>query len=39
MIGHYYLATPNGHRGSMFLEETGLPCTVIPINIGRGEQF
>jgi GST-like protein len=23
----------------MFLEETGLPCRIVPINIGKGEQF
>lgn len=39
MIDLYYWTTPNGHKVTIFLEETGLPYTVKPINIGRGEQF
>lgn len=39
MIDLYYWTTPNGHKVTMFLEETGLPYRVIPINIGKGEQF
>src|SRR6201991_2749276 len=39
MIDLYYWTTPNGHKITMFLEETGLPYKVIPINIGKGEQF
>lgn len=39
MIDLYYWTTPNGHKVTMFLEETGLPYEVIPINIGKGEQF
>ena len=39
MIDLYYWTTPNGHKITIFLEETGLPYTVKPINIGRGEQF
>ena len=39
MIDLYYWTTPNGHKVTMFLEETGLPYKVIPINIGKGEQF
>ena len=39
MIDLYYWTTPNGHKITMFLEETGLPYTLIPINIGKGEQF
>lgn len=39
MIELYYWTTPNGHKITMFLEEVGLPYTVIPINIGAGEQF
>src|SRR5580698_5807836 len=31
--------TPNGRKISVALEEMGLPYTVHPINIGRGEQF
>jgi GST-like protein len=39
MIELYYWPTPNGHKITMFLEETGLPYEIRPINIGRGEQF
>ena len=39
MIDLYYAATPNGWKISIMLEECGLPYRVIPINLGRGEQF
>lgn len=39
MIDLYYWTTPNGHKITMFLEEAALPYRIIPINIGRGEQF
>jgi GST-like protein len=39
MIDLYYWTTPNGHKITIFLEETGLPYTIQPIHIGRGEQF
>ncbi len=39
MIDLYYWTTPNGHKITIFLEEVGLPYTVIPINIGAGDQF
>ncbi len=39
MIDLYYWTTPNGHKITMFLEETGLKYKVFPINIGKGEQF
>jgi GST-like protein len=39
MIDLYYWTTPNGHKITIFLEETGLPYTIKPINISRGEQF
>jgi len=39
MIDLYYWTTPNGHKVTIFLEETGLPYVVKPVNIGRGEQF
>lgn len=35
----YYWTTPNGHKITMFLEEVGLPYTIVPINIGAGDQF
>ncbi len=39
MIDLYYWPTPNGHKITMFLEETGLPYEIKPIDIGRGAQF
>lgn len=39
MIDLYYWTTPNGHKVTLFLEETGLPYRLHPINIGKGEQF
>jgi GST-like protein len=39
MIDLYYWPTPNGHKITLFLEETGMPYTIIPVNIGKGEQF
>src|ERR1700756_1257908 len=39
MIDVYYWTTPNGHKVTIFLEEAGLEYKIIPINIGKGEQF
>ncbi|MBV1705764.1 MAG: glutathione S-transferase N-terminal domain-containing protein [Hyphomicrobiales bacterium] len=39
MIDLHYWPTPNGHKITMFLEETGLPYKIFPVNIGKGEQF
>jgi GST-like protein len=39
MIDLYYWTTPNGHKITMFLEEVELPYTIIPVNIGTGDQF
>ncbi len=39
MIDLYYWTTPNGHKITMFLEETGLPYRIVPVNIGTGAQF
>ncbi len=39
MIDLYYWPTPNGWKISIALEEMGLPYKVLPVNIGRGEQF
>jgi GST-like protein len=39
MIDLYYWTTPNGHKITMFLEETGLPYRIKAVNIARGEQF
>jgi GST-like protein len=39
MIDLYYWPTPNGHKVTLFLEEAGLPYRLVPVNIGKGEQF
>src|SRR6202051_1749126 len=39
MIDLHYWSTPNGHKITIFLEETGLPYKIFPINIGKGDQF
>ena len=39
MIDLHYWPTPNGWKVSIMLEETGLPYRLVPVNIGRGEQF
>jgi GST-like protein len=39
MIDLYYWPTPNGWKASIALEEMELPYRVIPVNIGRGDQF
>jgi GST-like protein len=38
-IDLYFWPTPNGHKITIFLEEAGLPYRIIPVNIGRGDQF
>src|SRR5262245_26038172 len=39
MIDIYYWTTPNGHKITMFTEETGIEYRLHPVNIGKGEQF
>jgi GSH-dependent disulfide-bond oxidoreductase len=39
MIELHYWTTPNGHKITMFLEETGLPYRIVPVRIGAGDQF
>ncbi|MBV8975118.1 MAG: glutathione S-transferase N-terminal domain-containing protein [Sinobacteraceae bacterium] len=39
MIDLYYWTTPNGHKITMFLEETALPYRIVPVNISSGAQF
>jgi GST-like protein len=35
----HYWPTPNGWKISIMLEECRLPYTLVPVNIGKGEQF
>ncbi|WP_305805321.1 glutathione binding-like protein [Stenotrophomonas sp. YIM B06876] len=39
MIELYYWPTPNGHKITLFLEESGLEYRIHPVNIGKGDQF
>ncbi len=39
MIDLHYWTTPNGHKVTILLEESGLPYRIIPVNISKGDQF
>lgn len=39
MIDLYFWPTPNGHKITIFLEEAQIPYRIVPVNIGRGDQF
>ena len=39
MIDVYFWPTPNGYKVTVMLEEIGLRYKVIPVNIGKGDQF
>ena len=39
MIDFYYWPTPNGWKVAIMLEECALPYHMIPVDIGKGEQF
>jgi GSH-dependent disulfide-bond oxidoreductase len=39
MIDFYFWDTPNGYKVQIFMEESGLEHRVIPVNIGKGDQF
>jgi GST-like protein len=39
MIELHYWTTPNGHKITTFLEEAGVPYKIVPVNIGKGDQF
>ena len=39
MIDLYYAPTPNGWKITIMLEECNLPYKVIPVNLGKGDQF
>lgn len=39
MIECWTWPTPNGHKVHIALEEMGLPYKVVPVAIGKGEQF
>lgn len=39
MIDLYYAPTPNGHKITLFLEETQLDYRIIKVDISKGDQF
>jgi GSH-dependent disulfide-bond oxidoreductase len=39
MLHLHYWPTPNGKKITIFLEEAGLDYRIVPVNIGRGDQF
>lgn len=39
MIDLYFWTTPNGYKVLLFLEEAGLDHHIVPVNIGKGDQF
>jgi GST-like protein len=38
-IEFHFWTTPNGWKVAIMLEECELPYTVVPVNIGKGDQF
>ena len=39
MLELHYWPTPNGKKVTILLEELGVPYKIVPMNIGRGDQF
>lgn len=39
MIDFHYWPTPNGWKVAILLEELGVEYRMVPVNIGRGDQF
>ena len=39
MIDFYYWPTPNGWKVAILLEELGVEYCMIPVRIGKGDQF
>lgn len=39
MLELFYWPTPNGKKVTILLEELGVPYTLTPTNIGKGDQF
>jgi GSH-dependent disulfide-bond oxidoreductase len=39
MIDLYYWPTPNGKKVTILLEELGIDYKIVPLHIGRGDQF
>jgi GST-like protein len=39
MIDLHYWPTPNGHKITIFLEESGLEHRIVPVDLSKNEQF
>ena len=39
MLELHYWPTPNGRKVTILLEELGVAHKIVPMNIGRGDQF
>lgn len=39
VVDLHYWTKPNGRKVGLFLEEAGLPYRIVPVHIGRGDQF
>ena len=39
MIQFYYHPSPNPAKVALFLEESGLPYEIVPVDTRKGEQF
>jgi GST-like protein len=39
MIDLYYAPTPNGWKITIMLEESAIPYRIIPVDLGKGDQF
>ena len=39
MIDLHFWTTPNGYKPLLFLEETGIPHRIVPVDISKGAQF
>jgi GST-like protein len=39
VIDVHYWPTPNGKKVTILLEELGVPYKIVPVHIGRGDQF
>jgi hypothetical protein len=39
MLKFYFNGAPNPTKVALFLEETGLPCELIPVDTRKGDQF
>lgn len=39
MLDLYFWTTPNGYKVTILLEELGLQYNVVPVHIGKGDQF